>query len=211
MKGNVVDAGPTRAHIKALMQMGWKHAEIARAANVNRGQITAIVSGGRHLIGPDAAFRICCVNAGQRTEYVKLDPDVAHERARKAALSISPEAAQVRGLKSAQTRRDKQQRAVAKAIKEDALTIALQALRAKLYGDEDEDDDKWRDRALCAQVDPDLFFPEKGGPSRDAKQLCLSCPVKDPCLEFAMASEERFGIWGAMSERERRRLERGAA
>jgi WhiB family redox-sensing transcriptional regulator len=70
-------------------------------------------------------------------------------------------------------------------------------------------DDQWQDRALCAQTDPEAFFPEKGGSTREAKRICMGCEVRDACLEYALAHDERFGIWGGLSERERRRLKRG--
>ena len=66
----------------------------------------------------------------------------------------------------------------------------------------------WQDRALCAQTDPEAFFPEKGGSTREAKKVCRGCEVRAECLEFALAHDERFGIWGGMSERERRQLKR---
>ncbi len=69
--------------------------------------------------------------------------------------------------------------------------------------------DQWQDRALCAQTDPEAFFPEKGGSTREAKKICLGCEVRSECLEYALAHDERFGIWGGLSERERRRLKRG--
>lgn len=69
--------------------------------------------------------------------------------------------------------------------------------------------DQWQDRALCAQTDPEAFFPEKGGSTREAKKICLGCEVRAECLEYALAHDERFGIWGGLSERERRRLKRG--
>ena len=69
----------------------------------------------------------------------------------------------------------------------------------------------WQERSLCAQTDPEAFFPEKGGSTRDAKRVCEACTVKDACLEYAMANDERFGIWGGLSERERRRLRRARA
>lgn len=62
---------------------------------------------------------------------------------------------------------------------------------------------------LCAQTDPELFFPEKGGSTREAKRICGRCGVKAECLEYALAHDERFGIWGGLSERERRRLRPG--
>lgn len=70
-------------------------------------------------------------------------------------------------------------------------------------------DDQWQEKALCAQTDPEAFFPEKGGSTREAKRICQGCEVKDECLESALANDERFGIWGGLSERERRRLKRG--
>lgn len=68
----------------------------------------------------------------------------------------------------------------------------------------------WQERALCAQTDPEAFFPEKGGSTREAKRVCLSCEVRVECLEYALSQDERFGIWGGLSERERRRLKRKA-
>ena len=68
----------------------------------------------------------------------------------------------------------------------------------------------WQERALCAQTDPEAFFPEKGGSTREAKKVCLSCEVRVECLEYALEQDERFGIWGGLSERERRRLKKRA-
>lgn len=73
-----------------------------------------------------------------------------------------------------------------------------------------EDPPAWWADGLCAQVDPGLFFPDKGGSTREAKAVCAACPVRAECLEYALAHDERFGIWGGTSERERRRLKRGA-
>jgi WhiB family transcriptional regulator, redox-sensing transcriptional regulator len=69
----------------------------------------------------------------------------------------------------------------------------------------------WHDRALCAQTDPEAFFPEKGGSTREAKKICTGCEVRSECLSYALANDERFGIWGGLSERERRRLKRSAS
>ena len=68
----------------------------------------------------------------------------------------------------------------------------------------------WQEQALCAQTDPEAFFPEKGGSTREAKRICIGCEVKGECLEYALANDERFGIWGGLSERERRRLKKRA-
>jgi WhiB family redox-sensing transcriptional regulator len=66
----------------------------------------------------------------------------------------------------------------------------------------------WQSRANCMGVDPDLFFPERGSSTREAKEVCRGCVVREDCLEFAIANGEKFGIWGGMSERERRRVRR---
>ena len=68
----------------------------------------------------------------------------------------------------------------------------------------------WQERALCAQTDPEAFFPEKGGSPREAKKVCLTCEVRQDCLESALSNDERFGIWGGLSERERRKLKKRA-
>jgi WhiB family transcriptional regulator, redox-sensing transcriptional regulator len=89
-------------------------------------------------------------------------------------------------------------------------SIATDALSmAELLGTADEQD--WQERALCAQTDPEAFFPEKGGSTREAKRICSGCEVRAECLEYALAHDERFGIWGGLSERERRRLKRRAS
>ena len=74
---------------------------------------------------------------------------------------------------------------------------------------EDDNPLSWQTDALCAQTDPEAFFPEKGGSTRDAKKICTSCEVRAQCLEYALLNDERFGIWGGLSERERRKLRRG--
>lgn len=66
---------------------------------------------------------------------------------------------------------------------------------------------EWQARALCAQTDPEAFFPEKGGSTRAAKRICSDCPVRTACLDYALEQRERFGVWGGLSERERRVLQ----
>jgi WhiB family redox-sensing transcriptional regulator len=73
---------------------------------------------------------------------------------------------------------------------------------------EDGLDRSWQRRANCMGVDPELFFPERGASTREAKEVCRGCVVREDCLEFAIANSEKFGIWGGMSERERRRVRR---
>lgn len=69
----------------------------------------------------------------------------------------------------------------------------------------------WQEQGLCRQTDSDAFFPEKGGSTRDAKRICRDCPVQAECLEEALASDARFGVWGGQSERERRRMKNAMA
>lgn len=64
----------------------------------------------------------------------------------------------------------------------------------------------WRELGLCAQTDPDAFYPEHGGSATEAKRICAGCEVRDRCLADALARDERFGIWGGLSGYERRRL-----
>ena len=68
----------------------------------------------------------------------------------------------------------------------------------------------WQERSLCAQTDPEAVVPEKGGSTREAKKVCVGCDVRSECLEYALANDERFGIWGGLSERERRKLKKRA-
>jgi WhiB family redox-sensing transcriptional regulator len=71
--------------------------------------------------------------------------------------------------------------------------------------------DEWRGNASCRNADPGLFFPVgTTGPAvsqiEAAKIVCRACPVREPCLEFALATNQDSGVWGAASEEERRLL-----
>jgi WhiB family transcriptional regulator, redox-sensing transcriptional regulator len=68
----------------------------------------------------------------------------------------------------------------------------------------------WMDEALCAQIDHDDHFPEKGGSSRVGKRVCAACPVRPQCLAYAVAHREGHGVWGGLSPEERERLSRTA-
>ena len=76
-------------------------------------------------------------------------------------------------------------------------TIATAAVQNLLGGDETVS--KSRTPAIMADAAIEIF-------TRDAKRVCSGCSVRAECLEFALANDERFGIWGGLSERERRRL-----
>jgi WhiB family redox-sensing transcriptional regulator len=66
----------------------------------------------------------------------------------------------------------------------------------------------WRNRAACRGIDPDIFFPVTDEDAEPAKAICDVCPVREACLEFALAAREREGVWGGATERERRRIVR---
>lgn len=72
---------------------------------------------------------------------------------------------------------------------------------------------EWMQRGAChsPDVDDSWFFPTRGDSLRPAKMVCRDCQVREDCLEYALAIGEKFGVWGGMSERERRRLRRQRA
>ena len=73
------------------------------------------------------------------------------------------------------------------------------------------DNPRWMDDGSCSSVDPELFFPEMGGATKQAKRICHGCPVKTECLDYALEHNELFGIWGELSTHERRALRKQAA
>jgi WhiB family transcriptional regulator, redox-sensing transcriptional regulator len=66
----------------------------------------------------------------------------------------------------------------------------------------------WTEAALCAQVDPEAWYPEKGGSARDARRVCQECPVLSECLQYALDHDERFGVWAGTTPNERQKLQR---
>jgi WhiB family redox-sensing transcriptional regulator len=64
----------------------------------------------------------------------------------------------------------------------------------------------WRKRAACRGVDPEVFYPVTDEEAGAARSICSTCPVREACLEHALAVREREGIWGGATERERRRI-----
>jgi WhiB family transcriptional regulator, redox-sensing transcriptional regulator len=66
----------------------------------------------------------------------------------------------------------------------------------------------WRQQARCRGVDPDAFYPvsEDESAAEPAKAVCALCPVREPCLEYALTVREKHGVWGGLTERERRRI-----
>jgi WhiB family redox-sensing transcriptional regulator len=66
----------------------------------------------------------------------------------------------------------------------------------------------WRQRAACRGLDPEVFFPASDEEAEEARAICAMCPVRQACLEHALAHREREGVWGGCTERERRRIVR---
>ncbi|MFC9842035.1 WhiB family transcriptional regulator [Streptomyces sp. NPDC060223] len=82
-----------------------------------------------------------------------------------------------------------------------------------MYTDTETDPDTspdmgWQDQALCAQTGAEFFFPEPGSSVREAKRICGMCAIRSACLEYALNNDERFGVWGGLSEKERLSLRR---
>ena len=65
---------------------------------------------------------------------------------------------------------------------------------------------RWRELAACRGADLNLFFPARGGSAEPARQVCAACPVRQPCLDYAVSNAITDGIWGGLTERERRAL-----
>lgn len=93
---------------------------------------------------------------------------------------------------------DNTQRTVSRPIVDFTTVIAATPVPAEDYD--------WRKDGLCAQTDPEAFFPEIGGSSVPAKRICNTCEVSEQCLAYALMNDEKFGIWGGLSPQERRRL-----
>ena len=64
----------------------------------------------------------------------------------------------------------------------------------------------WRSRGACRGLDPAIFYPSSDEDAEQAKSICATCPVREPCLEYALTAREHDGVWGGATERERRRM-----
>ena len=62
----------------------------------------------------------------------------------------------------------------------------------------------WMKDSACKDADPSIFFVERGESGEEAKAICATCPVKQECLDYALANNETIGVWGGMSRRQRR-------
>ena len=84
--------------------------------------------------------------------------------------------------------------------------LAADADSAAGGGRQLDDDLSWQDYAVCNQSDPEAFFPEKGGSTKQAKSVCRRCAVTEECLQYALKYREAYGIWGGKSEEQRRQI-----
>src|SRR5579862_4899633 len=71
-----------------------------------------------------------------------------------------------------------------------------------------EMDTAWMQKGKCRELPPETFFPSDGVGVEIARRICADCPVKEPCLEYALYNRIEHGVWGGASERERRRIAR---
>lgn len=67
---------------------------------------------------------------------------------------------------------------------------------------------RWREKAACADEDPELFFPGRQNLAVLAKEVCKRCEVRVACLEYALANNEQYGVWGGATELERSEIKR---
>src|SRR5206468_2765208 len=66
---------------------------------------------------------------------------------------------------------------------------------------------RWRELAACRGTDLEVFFPGRGESAEPARQVCAGCPVRQACLDYAITNRITHGIWGGLTERERRALQ----
>ena len=225
-------AAPAREHITALVEAGWNYNQISRAAGIDRSLI-AFIMGGRERIQFKTLRAICEIHTGTREQHIvtgwegnkRADqapprPSLTRSEAMKAAW-VRRKAAASAAVIAVENSRHRAVSALTRArcgdceqlpcVCPDLLAGEGTDLWIPAVADHDSVPDDFRSRAVCAQVDPEIFFPEKGGSSREAKQICAACEFRAPCLDYAVTHQERFGIWGGLSERERRKLEKGIA
>lgn len=87
---------------------------------------------------------------------------------------------------------------ISTAPSKDEMTALVQALKSHVH------DRLWRDQAVCAQTDPEAFFPEKGASNDAAMSVCRLCPVRIDCLSYAIGTDAaEHGIWGGTTARHR--------
>lgn len=145
--------------------------------------------------------------AAEKLEHGKTLDDQATAFLAAAEAAESGTDSTVTALSEAPSRRTESDTVGSEAKTADSTWLGIPTL---IPAEQIEGELAWQIDALCAQTDPEAFFPEKGGSTRDAKKVCGACSVKQECLDYALSNDERFGIWGGLSERERRKLKKRA-
>ena len=227
---SLVNSEEARGHIVMLRVNGWRYREVARAAGIDRSLLTWIVNG-RKQIGAKTARAICAIDPAARADYVMhISPVVAVARARKAVITLGSDGCSARARKAAATlgpegRSERTRRANAARTPEQRREIAFKvwATRRRNLGLWSYEELRvlwelravrqpvpapppWTDAALCAQVDQEMFFPEKGSSNHNAKRICRGCPVREKCLDFALQHDIEHGVFGGLSVKERKRI-----
>lgn len=184
----LVDATPCQDRVIALVRdHGWTQLHIATAAGLSTSRINTLFHRTNPRIRPTAAAEIMALELVDHKD--KPPTPAARQPERTQSFDPHPPTHRNMALITGNDGWD-----------HDMVLGGVQ--------DEELEDDPlaWKFDGLCASADPEAFFPEKGGSTKDAKAVCHRCPVEAICLEYALANEERFGIWGGKSERERRRI-----
>jgi WhiB family redox-sensing transcriptional regulator len=193
---SLVSARTARQHIDLLKTAGWNLREIARAARMDRS-VVALIVGGRERINAKTAVALCGIGVGEHDKFQRScwDSRRANQARRQHVIML----ARQRSQHDRATQRARQEIIMAQRRRDAEHNRELSRLIELPSG-------SWVDDALCAQIDPEIFFPDKGGSTGLGKRVCLACEVRQECLAYALDHGERFGIWGGKSERERRKI-----
>ena len=201
-----VDAVACQEWVRTLVtDYGWSQKAIARASGLNIAQVNRVLHGYQKMI-----------NRSTEAALLGVDPDVAAEHLRNAwttrARRTEPNTPfTARTVPVPPPRLEKRLPPMPeeeyRPLPSGSSVVLSMVIGGVHTADINTDDpNAWKIDALCSTTDPDSFFPEKGGSTREVKKVCDHCPVVDDCLEYALAAEERYGIWGGKSARERRKI-----
>jgi transcriptional regulator with XRE-family HTH domain len=189
----LVSAKAARYHIAVLCWAnGWRYREVARAAGVDRSVVAWIMARGRQRITAKTAQRICAIDPATRDQYFVTGWD-DERRATQRYPKWSEERRREQPVKAWAARRANEQE------RQRQVRVAIPK------------PPEWVRDALCAQIDQEMFFPEKGSNSREAKRICLGCEVREKCLEFALEHDIDYGVFGGLSVKERKQIQRTRA
>lgn len=133
-------------------------------------------------------------------EVAELEPEISQT----TALTVAEQAPKTPSYKYAYREPEAQSQLRAKAIK--LGEVLGQQPKADFSRQTSNRFQKIKSKGDCKGANPDIFYPERGASSNEAKKICMSCSVKEECLEFALETCEEIGIWGGTSEYQRRKI-----